>query len=480
MRKCPNCKNPLSVGARRCVHCRALVGDSMNDHDLSTHMGLGGYTSEEDRASSTSLGLPGSSALSRSVDGTRRQKISAFDESPHHTMLGLGPVISNVRNPHDSNNDTMGAFAGQRTISGMPGISGFTQNQLSALARTPERPLKAVSMRPTREVQTVGDADLMSMRQNTPSVPIAVPPSEAMRSEPKLDAFESSTAANVPSTSEVVFDSMLQFNAASADSDDDPFAGLPGVEPKPSSLVDEEFVDLTSKLFGDDFAAGTANVDDDEDGWDFDFAPEPMEESPEEPKPVVQQTEAKTVEPSDVVVSGEKSEGAISASGRESKVEQPIKTQEKPTVKADSASVHDASKAANVATHVAAASGNEDATLSNPMSDFVLKCAAWSTLSVYILWFTVAMMKDGTLKNGEGAGLLLSAVVGLAFIANVVYLFCFDKIRRSTLSGMLGVATVLLVVATVYAYGIVRFNIPLIVIPMILQGVGVVMMARRS
>ena len=491
MRKCPNCKNPLPVGARRCVHCRALVGDSMNDHDLSTHMGLGGYTSEEERASSTSLGLPGAPTLSRSVDGTRRQKISAFDESPHHTMLGLGPVISNVRDPHDSNNDTMGAFAGQRTISGMHGIYGFTQNHLSALARTPERPLKAVSMRPTREVQTVSDADLMAMRQNTPSVSVAVPPSEAMRSEPKLDAFETATSANVSSTSEAVFDSMLQFNASSPDSDDDPFAGLPGVEPKPSSLVDEEFVDLTSKLFGDDFAAGTANVDDDEDGWDFDFAPEPMEKSHEEPKPVVQQTEAKAVEPSDVVASDEKPESAISASEGESKVEPPVETQEKPTVetqekptvKADKASEHDASKTADATTRaaeVAAASGNEDATLSNPMSDFVLKCAAWSTLSVYILWFTVAMMKDGTLENGEGAGLLLSAVVGLGFIANVVYLFGFDKMKRSTLSLMLGVATVLLVIATVYAYGTVSFNIPLIVIPMILQGFGVVMMARRS
>ena len=284
---------------------------------------------------------------------------------------------------------------------------------------------------------------------------------------------------------------MLQFNASSPDSDDDPFAGLPGVEPKPSSLVDEEFVDLTSKLFGDDFAAGTANVDDDEDGWDFDFAPEPMEKSHEEPKPVVQQTEAKAVEPSDVVASDEKPESAISASEGESKVEPPVETQEKPTVetqekptvKADKASEHDASKTADATTRaaeVAAASGNEDATLSNPMSDFVLKCAAWSTLSVYILWFTVAMMKDGTLENGEGAGLLLSAVVGLGFIANVVYLFGFDKMKRSTLSLMLGVATVLLVIATVYAYGTVSFNIPLIVIPMILQGFGVVMMARRS
>ena len=288
MRKCPNCKNPLPVGARRCVHCRALVGDTMNEHDnSSTHMGFGGsYTSEEERASSTSLGLPGSLTLSRNVDGgSRRQMNHGFDESPHHTMLGLGPVMSNSRNSYDSNNDTMGAFSGQRTISGMPGISGFSVNSMNrSSARTPERPLKAVSMRPTREVQTVSDADLMSMRQNTPAVSVAVPPSDALRSSPKLDAFTPSSTAKTPTSSDAVFDSMLQFSAASDANDDDPFAGLPGVAPKPSSLVDEEFVDLTSKLFGDDFAAGTSNVDDDEDGWDFDFAPSSPEPNVDVPK----------------------------------------------------------------------------------------------------------------------------------------------------------------------------------------------------
>ena len=235
MRKCPNCKNPLPVGARRCVHCRALVGDTMNEHDnSSTHMGFGGsYTSEEERASSTSLGLPGSLTLSRNVDGgSRRQMNHGFDESPHHTMLGLGPVMSNSRNSYDSNNDTMGAFSGQRTISGMPGISGFSVNSMNrSSARTPERPLKAVSMRPTREVQTVSDADLMSMRQNTPAVSVAVPPSDALRSSPKLDAFTPSSTAKTPTSSDAVFDSMLQFSAASDANDDDPFAGLPGVAP---------------------------------------------------------------------------------------------------------------------------------------------------------------------------------------------------------------------------------------------------------
>ncbi|MBQ8038186.1 MAG: hypothetical protein IJ268_14450, partial [Proteobacteria bacterium] len=53
---------------------------------------------------------------------------------------------------------------------------------------------------------------------------------------------------------------------------DDPLAGLAGVASvKPSSLVDEEFVDLTSKLFGDTFAQIKEDAEeDDDDGWDFD------------------------------------------------------------------------------------------------------------------------------------------------------------------------------------------------------------------
>jgi hypothetical protein len=47
-------------------------------------------------------------------------------------------------------------------------------------------------------------------------------------------------------------------------------AGLPGVAPMPSSLVDEEFVDLTSKLFGAEFAEVNQVDEEEEDGFDFD------------------------------------------------------------------------------------------------------------------------------------------------------------------------------------------------------------------
>lgn len=495
MRKCPNCKNPLPVGARRCVHCRALVGDTMNEHDnSSTHMGFGGsYTSEEERASSTSLGLPGSLTLSRNVDGgSRRQMNHGFDESPHHTMLGLGPVMSNSRNSYDSNNDTMGAFSGQRTISGMPGISGFSVNSMNrSSARTPERSLKAVSMRPTREVQTVSDADLMSMRQNTPAVSVAVPPSDALRSSPKLDAFTPSSTAKTPTSSDAVFDSMLQFSAASDANDDDPFAGLPGVAPKPSSLVDEEFVDLTSKLFGDDFAAGTSNVDDDEDGWDFDFAPSSPEPNVDVPKLNIPDPEPAKVEAPKVadpetdeaerppVISVADPVAAIKKTAETPEEPEKVDKAEKTSHEVVVAELGASKRTDKVATPAATPEEIEEA--SSAMGDFVLKCAAWSTLCVYLLWGIVSFKDKDKLFAGDSAfaGILLATIVAFCFISNIGYLALFDKSKGKVRSAVLLVATVLLGIGAVYANGLVAFNMPLIVIPIVLQLIGVVMNARR-
>ena len=74
--------------------------------------------------------------------------------------------------------------------------------------------------------------------------------------------------------------------------EDDPLAGLSGVSaaPVPSSLVDEEFTDLTSKLFGEDFA-DINETPVDEDGWDFDFDSPAAEPEVSEPVQEIKKTE---------------------------------------------------------------------------------------------------------------------------------------------------------------------------------------------
>ncbi len=478
MRKCPNCKNPLPVGARRCVHCRALVGDTAHENEnASTHMGFGGGRDfDEERASSTSLGLPGSPMLSRSVDGdSRRQMSRAFDEAPHQTMLGLGPVMSNSRRQYDSNNDTMGAFSGQRTISGMPGISGFMQSQMAASARTPERPLRAVSMRPTREVATVSDEDLFSQQRPAHNV--------SGGNAPEIDAFEprssSQTFASAPSAgasvsrSDAVMDSMLGFGAGNSSDDDDPFAGLPGVAPKPSSLVDEEFVDLTSQLFGDDFAAGTSGVDDEEDGWDFDFAPakEPASESISAPAAAAAPTAETAAQP-------ERSESVRCSAADAKPAAVQSETPDAPGIKSEAAAQGLAAAAVETAASQTADAGDEEAEAMSTMGDFVLKAAAYASCMILLLW-AITACKDEIWKNGFHAYLMFGTVA-FSLLCNGVFLALFKKVKGMALAALLIVASLALILGVVLTHGNLHHIVSLALIPIAIQVISAIWCAAKK
>lgn len=250
MRKCPNCRKAIPVGARRCVHCRTLVNDSSGSDPSSTRMGLGARREEApdfDVNNSTSFGRPGSQESLGGVAKSNERLPDArrFDAAPHHTMIGLGP-ISGIR--RQQNEAPERNFA-QTTIAGMPGIT-FDRNQqgFSSQSATPER-LTAVA--------DLGRSADSNERQRT------VAPVVAKQS---IDAVSFDVPELVPSRAE--------------DPEDALFA-LPGVVPPPSSLVDEEFVDLTSQLFGADFAIDAFDGDE-EDGWDFDFLTPPLHDEASE------------------------------------------------------------------------------------------------------------------------------------------------------------------------------------------------------
>ena len=97
MRKCPNCKKPVPIGARKCVHCRTSLADSGSNDPSSTRMGVGNYPNEQmggDRAEITSFGRPSGGGYNDGMD-FRAQMNQAFSENPHQTMMGLGPISGN-------------------------------------------------------------------------------------------------------------------------------------------------------------------------------------------------------------------------------------------------------------------------------------------------------------------------------------------------------------------------------------------------
>ena len=284
MRKCPNCKKAIPVGAKKCIHCRASVvdyegqdgsggwdneavrnnttafgrpnsGNSLNPIDGGGrgYGGMGGRmgasSNSYDRISGISshvsssggygrvgggYNTPLSGSYGRASGGFGRANSNSYEEAPHNTMLGLGPIAApGGRDFYDDENKGSGN-RGSNTIAGMPGIK-FDMSRRQAM-----------------EQDALVGADSAEVAQAVAS------------SAPKpLDI----SAPKVESKPE-----------------DDPFAGLPGVAPAPSSLVDEEFDDLTAKLFGDEFAAGGNDVGDEE-GFDFDFTEEPAEPEKTE-KPV--------------------------------------------------------------------------------------------------------------------------------------------------------------------------------------------------
>ena len=233
MRKCPNCHKNIPVGARRCVHCRAILSEfEGGENGPSTQLGVfGNRDSEAVRGNTTAFGLPRS--LSPLESNSVRGSATYNDEGPHQTMLGLGTVSSQPSPRQRDVDDTDRLAAGNHTIAGMPGI------KLDLNSGGNRRP----------GGESIMGASSSRMNRATPVSQEPVP---------------RSVAKNIAPSTKPVINSGLKIE------NDDPFAGLPGVSPAPvpSSLIDEEFVDLTAKLFGDDFAAGANDIEDD--GWDFD------------------------------------------------------------------------------------------------------------------------------------------------------------------------------------------------------------------
>lgn len=230
MRKCPNCKKAVPVGARRCVYCRASVDD--NASGLSGASKAAPETWEEEENNSTSFGKPGSKQFSSAMN-------SDFGGSgPQHTLLGLGPVSlegARSRVKEDPNDGF-----GQTTMMGMPGVTH---------ERSPGLGSQKISIASPK------------LEEKAAPEPIA-----------KAEPAPTQDAGPV----------------------DDPLFGLLGViAPKPSSLIDEEFTNLSSEVFGDDF---DFKLDDDDDGWDFDFEPEPKKEAPKAPEPSRQQAPAPQID----------------------------------------------------------------------------------------------------------------------------------------------------------------------------------------
>jgi len=237
MRKCPNCKKNIPVGARRCVHCRAVLSETDGaEAATSTQLGVfGNREPEQARKNSTAFGRPGS--LNPLENNSMRGSTQAFDDAPHQTMLGLATVSPNAnRSRAMEDNDRLAA--GNHTIAGMPGIK-----------------LDNSSRRQSFNQDSIMGASSARMNRATPVSSEPVPKSVAMN-------------AAKPAT-----------KAPELKIDDNPFGDLPGAQPVPSSLVDEEFVDLTAKLFGDEFAAGGSDLGD-EDGWDFDIPEAPAAAAP--------------------------------------------------------------------------------------------------------------------------------------------------------------------------------------------------------
>lgn len=300
MRKCPNCKKAIPVGAKKCIHCRASVVDYEGQEDA-------GWDDEVARNNTTAFGRPNSCNSLNPIDGGgrgyggggrmgssssydrisggsghisssggygrisggyntpmsgsygsasggygRANSYNSYEDTPHNTMLGLGPIAAPGRRDFYDEEKSSGN-RGSNTIAGMPGIK-FDMTRRQAMEQDAQIP--SGSSMPTPEA----------------SVPVPKP----------LDITTSK-----PENKKDDFDPLAGLSgvAPSSQKDDvDPFAGLPGVVPAPSSLVDEEFDDLTAKLFGDEFAAGGNDVGDEE-GFDFDFTEE-SEEKPAETKPV--------------------------------------------------------------------------------------------------------------------------------------------------------------------------------------------------
>lgn len=348
MRKCPNCKKAVPVGARRCVHCRAVISEPSNESD----------SQESVRAVNLREDLNGTFSRNGGVSSQLDDASERRKRAQHQTIFGMGAIAAN--SPRNTYDDEPADY-GQRTIAGMPGIS------FDALRRTMNRP--------------------------SDSAPAAQPvePARPVRPEPKpasADIIDSSFIEEMSLSLEPSKPVVQPTNAVSsaASSDDDPLAGLAGVaKVMPSSLVDEEFVDLTSKLFGDTFASIKDDTEeDDDDGWDFDM--------PTTPKPAAKAEPVANAEPA-------KQKAAPAPKQEAAPVPAPVEEEEEEDDDAAEDSALTPQKSAN------------------SIFDYITIGASTVATLCLIGWLVVSVVLNSEANPSEGVGIIAASVAGI--LANI-------------------------------------------------------------
>ncbi|MBQ4361186.1 MAG: hypothetical protein II767_13130 [Proteobacteria bacterium] len=360
MRKCPNCKKAVPVGARRCVHCRAVISEPSNESD----------SQESVRAVNLREDLNGTFSRNGGVSSQLDDASERRKRAQHQTIFGMGAIAAN--SPRNTYDDEPADY-GQRTIAGMPGIS------FDALRRTMNRP--------------------------SDSAPAAQPvePARPVRPEPQpepkpasADIIDSSFIEEMSLSLEPSKPVVQPTNAVStaASSDDDPLAGLAGVaKVMPSSLVDEEFVDLTSKLFGDTFASIKDDTEeDDDDGWDFDMPTTPKPAAKAEPVAKAASAPVSNAEPA-------KQEAAPAPKQEAAPVPAPVEEEEEEEDDAAEDSALTPQKSAS------------------SIFDYITIGASIVATLCLIGWLVVSVVLNSEANPSEGVGIIAASVAGI--LANI-------------------------------------------------------------
>lgn len=340
MRKCWNCGKGVPVGAKRCIYCHAPVKPPKKDGDGDEPEAA--RPAVNSAASHTLLGIPGArgelgggGALSSDGDESSSGGNTMFGIGPRgtgrgptasgplggrrptgkgvrQTLMGLGSVRVLSEPDDDDESPGRGAPGGggnvRATMTGMPGVVARRPGadaSASESSGTSPRPradgggrhtmmgMPAVKERgPAAPVLSAGNYLLRGGAEDEATV--AVTPNEVRRAKelaltsmgkPGAATPTAPPAAPARPTPQKVPTAVVPAAAAAPaggeEEEFDPLAGFEGAaQGKISSLMDEEVENLSSAVFGNDFAFGDDDLDfDDEDDDGLDFAAPPARSS---------------------------------------------------------------------------------------------------------------------------------------------------------------------------------------------------------
>ncbi len=390
MKKCPNCNKAVPFGARRCVYCRTPLDDensTPNDQVVSER---------------------GFNATSRNFDNGSDFGLEDNPRKFNKTMIGLGPVSI-----HDAPKENTDSFA-QRTIAGMRGIS------FDDALDTNKPGIYRMSGKSSISKETLNQAAPQFKKTLFQTSPIDSEVSPTPAADKHRAAAPAKQTAPEPAQEQK----------------EDILAGLPGAAPMPSSLVDEEFVDLTSQVFGDDFASITQEAaDDDDDGLDFDFPTAPAPVKAEPPK-------------SESVKADDKSKNIIAA---------PEKALSDSVQSAPASSTSDSTASTDPAPASSSPAKKKKSKKKKdgPLDYVAIACAACGVLASVVVIVSL-----------KGSGPVPIILLALAAALDGI----FFAIRKK-LSSM-GRAILFFIAALVILGGLVMTKNALIIIPMICQVIG--------